>query len=122
MGLRYINEFTIPCKGGLFDRDEVVKYLPNTPHALNENPLAGIEGFLERVSYRTADSDRAVITTVNRPPKESDITFVLDIEVGRDGPWGVDSPEMWEVLDRLRNLKNQLFYSSTSEELRKGFQ
>jgi uncharacterized protein (TIGR04255 family) len=76
-----------------------------------------LSGFLQRVVIPFAvDGTTAIVTQVLEPPKEGLIPVVLDIDVFVMTRFGVNSHGIWTTLDGLRNVKNEIFFSSVTEK------
>lgn len=110
--VRYINHIplTLPI-------DDIREFFPATPDLPDEWPQV-MTGFLSRVAVvDEGTGDQAIVTqTVERDAEVTAITFLLDIDCYNTTSFP-DSPAIWETLDRLRVLKNRIFFSSITDQL-----
>jgi uncharacterized protein (TIGR04255 family) len=114
MGLRYLNHFKLP------PHEDLARYLvllPNVPRNID----TGCEEYLLRLVLQDNSVPAvAEVTQLSNSRDRQGVTF--DIEVSsesREYPPGEDS--LWGQIDRLREYKNKLFFSSITEECRKLF-
>lgn len=114
--VRYINH--IPVTLPIEDTRELFPASPDLPE---EWPQA-MTGFLTRVGVVDVDTgDQAIVTqTAERGAEAAAITFLLDIDCYNTTSF-TDSADIWETLDRLRVLKNRIFFSSISDQLMERF-
>jgi uncharacterized protein (TIGR04255 family) len=110
LAVRYINvlEFSVPVA----NFDDYLTAGPRIPHELPQR----LTGFLHRVVIPfDPDGTTAIVTQALEPPKETRIPMVLDIDVFVECSLDGRSAEMWSRLDKLRNIKNAIFFSSVTE-------
>ena len=113
--LRYINRFDPPEDGspvaGLFNN------LPLLPID-NTDLLAGF--WTNLATRQTKENAQTIINlgSVNSLITDS-FSIIFDIEVSSlDKEWYPDSPDLWEYLDSLRDLKNSAFERYISDKAR----
>jgi uncharacterized protein (TIGR04255 family) len=111
LAVRYINSIEVPLGA---DFDEYLTAGPRIP-----NPLPQIlNGFLQRVVVPFADDGaNAIITQAMEGPTAGNIPVVLDIDVLCDCSLEGASAEIWSRLDKLRSIKNRVFFSSLSPKM-----
>jgi uncharacterized protein (TIGR04255 family) len=64
-----------------------------------------------------------IVTAAVEPPsaEPTSLTLLLDIDVFREGQFDPGGPELWEMLERLRNLKNTIFEGSLTRKAKELF-
>jgi uncharacterized protein (TIGR04255 family) len=120
LAVRYINAFEFP-PGADFD-----EYLTAGPRVPPGAPEALIS-FIHRVAipFSPDASTSATVTQVVEQPKpgaDRQGPLFLDIDVWRFCSFPAESPEIWATLDNLRELKNQLFFSSVTDKALEQYQ
>ena len=117
IALRYINSIEIPVTS--FSLDEYITSLPRIPEGLSQI----IQEFLSRVVINFPEVDSsAVVTCTSQPPKSpTGSSILLDIDVYRHVRLSPESPEIWEILSGLRNLKNDIFSKYLTEKTKELF-
>jgi len=120
VGLRYINEFSIPVAPP-FEEADLRRFFTWTLSLPDE--FGQPAGLFSRVSLEPAEGQTATLTFLTKPASDSEETgFILDIEVQQSGPWEPRDEAIWEALDQQRALKNALFSGSITSELRGRFE
>lgn len=113
VAVRYINRIALPLPiQSLSDWFVLRPELPGV--------LAGCgPGFLLRVqSDFGSDQPKAIVSLLIEPGANNGrLPFVLDIDVFQEVSWAPDSALLWSSLEKLRELKNELFFQSTSTRL-----
>lgn len=112
IGVRFINEIAIPSP--VRDLDDFLTAAPPIPSELPQT----LTGFLTRLAIPNG-SDLAVVLQSNQPPVEpsEELRLLLDIDVCNQTEL-VDptADQLQEVLVRLRNYKNSVFFSFLTEK------
>jgi uncharacterized protein (TIGR04255 family) len=106
--VRYINVLRVPV-GADFDL-----YLTAGPKGPPGMPEV-ISGFLHRVVLPLGEGISAIVTQALEPPAEGSSSVVIDIDVWREHRNQADSPDIWMMLDELRDIKNRIFFGSVTE-------
>ncbi len=109
LALRYINHFRLPNR----DPTQYFVSLPSFPETL---PL-GVENFVSRITAREYVEDLSVHVTHARlddlaPDRAG---FILDIDAFAATKVSPDVDQFWGTFDRLRNLKNKVFFNLITE-------
>lgn len=120
VALRYINKIEIPhFPQPMKDFKEYLSAAPIVPEGLPQ----GVSSFLTRVVIHDPQIDATgIITQVFEQivdPKF--IPIILDIDVFKQKE-GIGEEEAWETLEKLRNLKNEIFFASITEKTKELFQ
>jgi uncharacterized protein (TIGR04255 family) len=111
LATRYINVIDVPLTGDLqFDN-----YLAAPPR-LPENLPQQIRQFFVRLEVPFAPDLVAIITQTLDVPSPSHLPLILDIDVQMHKQMPGDSPDVWKALDTLREIKNDVFFSSVTEQ------
>jgi uncharacterized protein (TIGR04255 family) len=75
-----------------------------------------LNGFLHRVVIPfSTDGITAIVTQAMEFPSGTSVPVVLDIDVYYTCKLEVNSPIVWAEFDRLRDIKNHIFFSSVTE-------
>lgn len=113
VALRYINHLTdIPTP--IRDYSEYLQTPPRITANLNQE---NIRSFLTRVVVSEPNSGATAIVTQALESSESAITpIILDIDVFKESNFDGHGHEMWDTLENLRKLKNQIFFDSITEK------
>lgn len=117
LALRYINSIDIPAKSFLLE-----DYF-TAPPKVAEGLSQLIEEFLSRIVISFPELDaKAIVTQTTQPPKGPEVTSILfDLDVFRQVRLQADSPEIWQILSKLRDLKNDIFDKSITEKTKELF-
>lgn len=116
--VRYINRLELRASGA-----GLSEYLAAPPR-IPEGYLASAEGFLTRMTLSAAHGLRAIVTTASEPSFGTpDTTIILDIDAFSDaGELTPDDARLEPTLERLRDLKNRLFFESLTEDAVRVFE
>jgi uncharacterized protein (TIGR04255 family) len=117
IALRYINKIIIPLP--IMDFGDYFTAPPTVP----ENLPQGVNSYFNRVViYEPTIGANAIITNSMEPISKSDfVPIILDIDIFKINPKGFDEEEVWELLDKIRDFKNKIFYNSIKEEFLERF-
>lgn len=116
LAVRYINVVQVP-HGADFD-----DYLTAGPRIPPQAPQL-LSGFIQRVEIPFGEANAtATITQALEPPGQTSIPVVLDIDVQSPIQLEGHSAEIWTRLDKLRDIKNLLFFSSLTKRALELFQ
>lgn len=110
--LRFINEIKIPTTD---DLNDYIKVLPNV-----ENINLPIRQFVARVELDKPEIGAiAIVSQLLSPPFDPSINVFLDIDViiNNDPPLEINLPYLSERFESLRQLKNEIFFSSLTEKV-----
>lgn len=115
LALRYINVLQLPFKGG----DDFRRFLTAAPDMPDDSPQRLISDFVTRVTFLDPDRRAKAIVTQQlqlAPAKGGPIPFVIDIDVFQEAEIGIHREQLEPRLQSLRQMKNDLFFSSLTEE------
>lgn len=117
IALRYINKINIPMP--IKDFGEFLTAPPIVPESLPQ----GVNSFLTRVALHEPLIDaEAIITQALEPIIKSDFaSIILDIDVFKNKPDGIEEKSAWEALEKLRYFKNKVFFKSITKKLEEMF-
>lgn len=115
--LRYINNFAIPLP--IRDFSEYLTAPPTVPEGLPQ----GVSSFLTRiVIHAPSIGATAIITQALEQIVNPDfVPIILDIDVFKQKPEGMESEDAWETIEKLRHFKNEIFFKSITEKLKESF-
>lgn len=111
---RYINNLSLPMRHGQ-DFTEFLTAAPDVPRALPQDLLS----FVQRVVIPYPEIKAITILTQLLEPNAAAATdkvpVILDIDVQCRQQYDPRGSEVWECLERLRELKNMAFFESITE-------
>ncbi len=105
---RFVNALEFPINVELND---YLTAAPQIPEPLRQ----AYEGFLQRVAVPYPPDKHAIITQALDPSSQSETRVILDIDVFAFRTINGMSPDLWNLVDDLRILKNAVFFSSVTE-------
>lgn len=112
VAFRYINRLELPIRDG----DEFRKYL-TAPPELPEGAPQRISEFLSKIVAHDPPTQSVAIVTQRLTFAESGQPVVLiDVDVSRVNQFSVDPKDLRPILDSLRVIRNQTFFSLLTEE------
>jgi len=116
--VRYINRLQLPAP--TIGLSEYLEAPPRVP----EGYQASMGGFLTRVTLSASHGLSAIVTTASEPSLgTSDITIILDIDAFSDAAeLAPDDARLEPTLERLKTLKNRLFFESLTEDAVRVFE
>lgn len=118
LGLRYVNKIDIAPDEEV---GQVLTWIPVAP------PLLAPDGFLTATTSFVApfaDRDAAVKVILHLPQRrdvDSGAQVLLDIDAFRQTSLGADDEAIWEGLEVLRGIKNEVFFGSITNRARERF-
>jgi uncharacterized protein (TIGR04255 family) len=109
---RFINDLQLPLKDGTTFEN----YLEG-PFGLSDPAFREINGFLLQYSGHDPETEATVRCTQALRPGRHDgiLPVVVDIDVYRPHRFSFDDKGFWPYLDRLRDVKNRVFFSLLTE-------
>lgn len=118
LALRYINRIELPLPFGDFK-----EYLLTTPEIASDIPQGLAQFFMQLVIPNADIQATAVITeTIEKTDDKSKVLpLIFDIDVSRNIILDLKSDEIWNIMDNLRNFKNQIFMNSLTAKTKELF-
>jgi uncharacterized protein (TIGR04255 family) len=115
LGVRYINKIALPGSDHV-DLDTVLTVGPKIPAQLPQN----LSQFLTRVVLPIEGEGIVLVISQTLQPEPTDATaplghVLLDIDASCEESMAVESPDMWQRLSTLRDVKNMAFFGSLTE-------
>ena len=112
LAARYINNLNLPLKSG----ESYQLYLHKLIDVPEEAPQA-VEAFFQRFQLAdTGSGDRIIITlTQELMPPEGPAPVILDLDAFSITDINTTDGEIWNNLERLRQLKNRCFFGTITE-------
>jgi len=110
---RFINRIELPLDGLKFD--DYLAAAPVIPKGLPQT----FEGFLSRIVVPHSETGAhiavsQVLEAVN--PKTRMLPVIIDIDVYKEVDLPPDSPDVWVVLAKMRDVKNHAFFDSVTSK------
>lgn len=109
VAIRYINNLNIPMPIG--DFGEYLTAPPIVPEKLPQ----GISSFFSRIVLpKPSINSFAIITQALETIIDTgkSLPVILDIDAIHHNPDGLPEEEAWDILEELRNFKNEIFFNS----------
>jgi len=117
LATRYINRMDIPLPINNFRQ-----YLTAPPIIPKSLPQR-VSRYLTRVTIVDPDDIMAnIIQALERSSKPGHVAIILDIDVYKQMEAGFPENQIWPTFEKLRNLKNRIFFDSITEETAKLFE
>lgn len=113
---RYINRLDLPVPIEDFGRYLTVP--PELPKRLPQE----LSGFMIKLRIHEKDLQGDITETLVKSPKKGYIGIILDIDVYKVSVGGMTEDEIWPTFDRLRELKNRIFFGLIKEETARLFE
>jgi len=108
---RFINRIELPMEMEKLDFDDYLAAPPTIPKGLP--PVFG--HFLTRIVVpdHITGCDIAISQALDSPnPQTRTLPVLIDIDVYKQVNLPIDSPDLWETLGKMRDLKNRAFFDS----------
>lgn len=110
---RYINRLNLPLKHG----ETFQNYLPKAPDVPDELPQ-GVIDFLQRIEIFNPELEvRAVVIQLleSGAARAGAVPVILDIDVFKNAESKPDTENIWQLLEKMRTFKNEVFFASLTE-------
>jgi uncharacterized protein (TIGR04255 family) len=117
VAVRYINQIDIP--GPAIDYKDYFRTTPEVSPSLPQ----GLSGFFMQLQFPQPDFEGLLILTQTAvpPPHPDTSSVVLDLDVFKAVTESPSDAEVWDLLERLRNRKNEFFEGSITDRTRELF-
>ncbi len=116
VALRYINNLKIPMPIKDFG-----DYL-TAPPTVSEGLPQVVSSFLTRVViHEPSVGANAIITQALEQIVTDVAPIILDIDVFKLEPRGIEEKDAWEIIEKLRHFKNKVFFSSITDNLKEMY-
>ncbi len=111
IAVRYINQLNIPLP-----IDDLARYL-TVPPRVPANVPQEISTFFSRVVVHDLEQDIAanIIQVLQGSSMPNHVAIILDIDVYKQKESGFEESDIWLTFERLRDLKNRIFFDSITE-------
>lgn len=116
VAVRYINRLDIPLPPRNLEY-----YLTASP-VLPKTLPQELSQFLIRLVVHEEDLVAGIIQTLVASPKPEHIGIILDIDVFKEKVGGMSDENIWPTFNRLRALKNRIFFELITEETARLFE
>jgi uncharacterized protein (TIGR04255 family) len=116
ISLRYINRIEAPLP--IKDFSEFILTNPQIAPGL---PQAVSHFFMKlELQNEAIPAIASIIVTMDKQTKPNKLPLILDIDVSRNNDYE-NMAEMWSDFEKLRNLKNEIFFKSLTEKAKELF-
>ena len=117
VALRYINNLNIPMP--IRDFGDYLTAPPTVPEELSQ----GVSSFLTRVViHESSIGANAIITQALEQIVTDTAPIILDIDVFKLQPKGIEEKDAWEIIEELRHFKNRIFFKSITKDLKEMYE
>lgn len=117
VALRYINNLNIPMP--IRDFGDYLTAPPAVPEELPQ----GVSSFLTRVViHESSIGASAIITQALEQIITDTAPIILDIDVFKLQPKGIEEKDAWETIEKLRHFKNRIFFKSITKKLKEMYE
>ena len=109
---RFINNLQLPMGHG----ESYQEYLHKLVDVPDEAPQA-VASFFQRFQLIDLASDSCVNLTLalDNPRQGGRVPVILDVDAFRGTDLELSSPDLWNILEKLRELKNRCFFGTITE-------
>jgi uncharacterized protein (TIGR04255 family) len=117
VAVRYINQIDIPVRA--IDYKDYFRTAPEVSPVLPQE----LSGFFMQLHFPQPDLGGLLILTQTAvpPPRPNMNSVILDLDVFKDGVEIASDDEVWELLETLRNRKNEFFEGCLTDKARELF-
>lgn len=116
LALRYINRIELPLPFRDFR-----EYILTAPEVAPTLPQGLVAFFMRLVVPADPPNAVAIITETIEEASESALPLIFDIDVYREGSYTPENPEVWEIIESLRDFKNRVFFDSLTPKAKELF-
>lgn len=118
LAVRYINELNIPLP-----IHDFADYL-TAPPTIPENLPQAVRHFMTRVVIcdEASDIQANIIQALQKGKKPEEAIIILDIDVYKEQETGFEESTIWPTFEQLRQLKNDIFFDSITEDTARLFE
>lgn len=118
LALRYVNRIEIPLPLKNFN-----EYLLTIPEIAGGLPQ-GLAAFFMRlvIPHEDKQMQANIIQTMHDATEEGKLPLLFDIDVYREILIEPDSPDLWDIMQKLREYKNRVFRESLTEKCKELFE
>lgn len=116
ISVHYINRLEIPLP--LRDLEDYLTASPALPKTLPQK----LSQFLIRLVVHEKDLVASIIQALVESPKPEHIGIILDIDVFKENIKGISDENIWSTFNRLRVLKNRIFFELITEKTARLFE
>ena len=116
VALRYINNLNIPMP--IKDFGDYLTAPPTVPEKLPQ----GVGGFLTRVViHESSIGVTAIITQALEQIGTDSAPIIIDIDVFKLQPNGMEENEVWDTINKIRHFKDKIFFNSITNKLKEMY-
>lgn len=112
IAVRAINDIVLPNEAG--KPDKLLKYHPRTPTI---NGGVTINNFVKRHQLSVRNNCTVnIVLAYEGKRSDHDVTFLLDIDIYKTDVSDLDDKSIWEQLDQMNDLKNEIFLNNLTQK------
>lgn len=119
LALRYINSIDISLESPQVKIEEYLLFGPDTPDHLSYK----LSNFLVRLQFYNSEIEANAIVNISLDPVQDEkiLPLIFDIDVYKEIDLDPADKIIWEILEDLRNFKNDIFFEGTTEKAKELF-
>ncbi len=118
IGVRYINRIDIPSTDPVICQEQFLNIHPNVPDVLGLVMQSTVQ---LRLFIEDFGGSLTINTSAVPSPLIDHMSFVVDIDVGKDNPVQSDE-DIYELLNQMRVIKNRVFETCVTDRARELFE
>lgn len=117
IALRYINRIEIPLPIKDFK-----EYILNAPEISPKLPQL-LDHFFMRVAipYHEIEATAVITETIDKQVTSQYLPIIFDIDVFKEHLYKIDDVDIWQDFEKLRKLKNDIFFNSLTDIAKEMF-
>lgn len=115
IALRYINRIELPS-----NVQHISDYFLTYPVLAPKIPQLMSELYM-RMVLPDQGSRQAIVTISTDPTVLDKVVIIFDVDVFQAGDFEIDNDTIWDAVDKLRALKNRIFFGSLTDAVLKGY-
>ncbi len=116
IAVHYINRLDIPSPV-----EDFADYLTSPPVLPSRLPQE-LSQYLFRLVIHENELSAGIVQTLVKSPKKKHIGIIMDIDVFKASKGGINEDGIWPTFDRLRELKNRIFFNLITEKTARLFE
>lgn len=117
IAVRYINRIEVPLPIKDFK-----EYILNAPDISPELPQALSHFFMRVViPYQEVEANAVITETMDEQINPQQLPIIFDIDVFKERIYKIDASDIWVDLEKLRDLKNEIFFNSLTDIAKEMF-
>ncbi len=117
VAVRYVNRLDLPLEPSqTLDFKDYLRTAPEVSDGISQ----GLSGYFMQLQIPQTDIDAILLLNeaILPPSQDGVVSVLLDIDLSCGTSFSIDSDDYWEILDKFRVRKNEIFEACITEKLR----